>query len=495
MVDLGVGRRKIKEQTTEMKKAELVFVPTPAAGHCISAIEFAKRLIHTDDRFSVTILQMRSLLNPHSDIYNKSLLASETRLHLIDLPPIDNPPPHDLFLKSAEHYILLFIESYIPHVKDAITHLMSSRSSPDSVPLAGLVLDFFCLPMIDVANQLGLPSYLYFTSGAGFLGLMLSLPTRHSQIGTEFEDSDPDLELRSFVNPVPVRVLPEAVSDKHGGYAAYIKVAQRFREARGIIVNTFSELEPYAVESFADGQTPPVYTVGPVLDLGGQAHAGSDRVDRSKIMGWLDAQPKLSVVFLCFGSIGAFDAPQVREIALGLERSGHRFLWALRLPGPDGKLGGSSDGSELSEILPEGFLDRIGERGMICGWAPQMEVLAHKAIGGFVSHCGWNSILESIWNSVPMATWPMYAEQQLNAFGLVKELGLAVELRLDYRQSGGEVVVAEEIDGAIRCVMEHDSMVRKKVKEMGEMSRRAVMDGGSSSNSLGRLIADIIPID
>ena len=132
---------------------------------------------------------------------------------------------------------------------------------------------------------------------------------------------------------------------------------------------------------------------------------------------------------------------------------------------------------------------------MICGWAPQMEVLAHKAIGGFVSHCGWNSILESIWNSVPMATWPMYAEQQLNAFGLVKELGLAVELRLDYRQSGGEVVVAEEIDGAIRCVMEHDSMVRKKVKEMGEMSRRAVMDGGSSSNSLGRLIADIIPID
>ena len=91
---------------------------------------------------------------------------------------------------------------------------MSSRSSPDAVPLAGLVLDFFCLPMIDVANQLGLLSYLYFTSGAGFLGLMLPPSTRHSQIGTEFEDSDPDLELPSFVNPVPIRVLPEAVSNK-----------------------------------------------------------------------------------------------------------------------------------------------------------------------------------------------------------------------------------------------------------------------------------------
>ena len=473
---------------SEMKKAELVFVPTPGAGHYISAVEFAKRLIHTDDRFSVTLLHMRSSLHPHTDPYNTSLLASETHLRIIDLPPVDPPPSH-LIHKSVEHYILLYFESFIPHVKDAITHLMSN---PDSVPLAGLVLDFFCLPMIDVAKELGLPSYLYLTSGAGFLGLMLYLPTRHSQIGTEFEDSDPDLELRSFVNPVPVRVLPEAVSNKHGGYAAYIKVAQRFREARGIIVNTFSELEPYAVESFADGQTPPVYTVGPVLDLGGQAHSCSDRVDHGKIMGWLDAQPESSVVFLCFGSMGTFDAPQVREIALGLERSGHRFLWALRLLRLDGKLGGSSDGTELSDILPEGFLDRIGERGMICEWAPQMEALSHKSIGGFLSHCGWNSILESIWNSVPVATWPMYAEQQLNAFGLVKELGLAVEMRLDYRQIGGEVVMAEEIDGAIRCVMEHDSMVRKKVKEMGEMSRRAVMDGGSSSKSLGRLIADIM---
>ena len=110
--------------------------------------------------------------------------------------------------------------------------------------------------MIDVANQLGLLSYLYFTSGAGFLGLMLPPSTRHSQIDTEFEDSDPDLELPSFVNPVPIRVLPEAVSNKHGGYAAFIKFAQRFKEAKSIIVNTFSELEPYAVESFADGQTP-----------------------------------------------------------------------------------------------------------------------------------------------------------------------------------------------------------------------------------------------
>ena len=121
-----------------------------------------------------------------------------------------------------------------------------------------------------------------------------------------------------------------------------------------------------------------------------------------------------------------------------------------------------------------------------------MEVLAHKSIGGFVSHCGWNSILESLWNGVPMATWPLFAEQRLNAFRMVKELGLAVEMRVDYRQQEGDVVMAEEIEDAIRGVMEDDSMVRKKVKEMGEMSRRAVRDDGSFTKALRRLITDII---
>ena len=474
-----------------MKRAEqLVIVPTPGYGHYKSALEFAKRLIRADDRFSVTILHLLSSFDPYPDLLKKSLLVSDTRLRFIDLPPVDPPPSH-LSQQSIEHYLVLFYESFIPHVKDAITHLISNPDS--SPPLAGLVLDFFCLPMIDVAIDLGLPSYLFLTSGAGFLGLMLYLPTRHTQIGTEFEDSDPDVELLGFSNPVPVRNLPGAVSNKHGGYAAFVKLAQRFRDVKGIIVNTFAELEPFAIQSFADdGQIPPVYTVGPVLDLGGQAHPSSDRVDHGKIIEWLDAQPESSVVFLCFGSWGSFGEAQLREMALGLERSGQRFLWALRLWGPDGKLDGPPDRSTLAEILPEGFLDRMGERGKICGWAPQMEVLAHTSIGGFVSHCGWNSILESLWNGVPTATWPIYAEQQLNALRLVKELGLAVELRLDYRQQKGGLVTAGEIEGAVRGVMEAGSMVRKKVKEMREISKRALMDGGSSSNSLGRLIDDII---
>ncbi|KAJ0088206.1 hypothetical protein Patl1_33076 [Pistacia atlantica] len=86
----------------------------------------------------------------------------------------------------------------------------------------------------------------------------------------------------------------------------------------------------------------------------------------------------------------------------------------------------------------------------------------------------------------------MYAEQQINAFQMVRELGLGVELRLHYRIINGEVVVADEIARAIKCVMESDNEVRKKVKEKSEKSRLAVMEGGSSYAALGDLIDDIL---
>lgn len=344
--------------------------------------------------------------------------------------------------------------------------------------------------MIDVANEMDLPSYMFLTSNAGFLSLMLYLPSRHEENSVEFESSDPDSLIPGFPDPVPTIVLPSALFSKIGGYESYIKFAKRFRDTKGILINTVEELEAYGVDYFVSGhirgQNPPIYPVGPVLDLNGPPNPELNPDEKEKIMRWLDDQPQSSVIFLCFGSLGSFEPAQVREIALGLEQSGYRFLWSLRLSQPKDR-----DSSAAEDGVPEGFLERIGERGMVCGWAPQVEVLAHKAIGGFVSHCGWNSILESLWYGVPIVTWPMYAEQQLNAFLMVKELGLAVEMRLDYRQFG-DLVVAEEIEKALHCVMDGGSQVREKVKEMSEKARKAVEEGGSSFRSIGRFIEDVI---
>lgn len=427
---------------------------------------------------------MNMPLTPSINSYTRSLTASQPRIKLVDLPEVDPPPP-ELFTKSAEAYICDFVESYIPHVKTTVTDIISSLSNSD-VRVAGFIFDFFCVSMIDIANEFSLPPYIFITSNAGFLGLMLNLPKRHDEISEVMQMSDPDSLIPGFFNPVPARVLPDAVFNKHGGYAAYVKVAQRFKDGKGIIVNTFAELEPFALRSFSDDQRiPPVYPVGPVLHLKGQPHPeiNQDRLD--KIMKWLDEQPQSSVVFLCFGSFGSFSPPQVKEIALGIEQSGIKFLWSMRFPGSP-----SNQFTNPEDVLPEGFLERIEGRGIMCGWAPQVEVLAHKAIGGFVSHCGWNSILESLWYGVPIVTFPIYAEQQLNAFRMVKELGLSVELKLDYRV-GGDLVTADEIANSVICVMQSDSEVRKKVKEMSEKGRKAVMDGGSSFTSITQLIQDI----
>lgn len=144
--------------------------------------------------------------------------------------------------------------------------------------------------------------------------------------------------------------------------------------------------------------------------------------------------------------------------------------------------------------MPEGFLKRTEKKGKVVGWVPQLKVLSHEAIRVFVSHCGWNSILESIWYGVPIATWPLHSEQQVNAFQLVKEIGVAVEITLDYceRNKHQPIVTAQVIEKGISKLMETNSPVKHKSKQMKEKSRASVMEGGSSYLSLGKLINELL---
>ncbi|KAK9937234.1 hypothetical protein M0R45_014037 [Rubus argutus] len=217
--------------------------------------------------------------------------------------------------------------------------------------------------------------------------------------------------------------------------------------------------------------------------------AGSGRYE--SVVRWLDDQPESSVVLLCFGSMGSLSGPQVREIAFGLERAGFRFLWlCVNRPSPTCTYRATPQ--NVDDKLPDGFLERTRTLGLVCGWVPQVKILAHQAIGGFISHCGWNSILESLWYGVPIATWPIYAEQQMNAFEMVKELGLAVEIRLDYRE-GSDLVLAVEVERGIRKLMDGDHVVRARVKDMREKSRMALMENGSGYQALEDLIEELMP--
>ncbi|XP_008789832.2 UDP-glycosyltransferase 71K1-like [Phoenix dactylifera] len=472
-----------------MGKLGLVFLPMWSAGHLVPMVETAKRLLRLqqeENHFSVTVLLIQSPNPASASTFSpdvQSVASSGLDIRFQDLPPVDPPTDTD----GALDFVSLYIQSHKPHVKAALTR--------SSIPVAALVLDFFATTIVDVADELGVPSYIFYTTAAARLALQLHFPILHDKFPVEFGELEGDVEVPG-VPPIPPLSLPTTLMNrKSRGYTWSVFNGKRVLEAKGIIVNTFMELEPGPLEALMEGRcvpghpTPAIYPVGPVIAL--EVDADKANSERHECIKWLDGQPRASVLFLCFGSMGSFGAPQVREMALGLERSGHRFLWCLRAPST-GKFRDPVD-ANLEEVLPEGFLERTGGRGLVWPtWVPQKEILAHEAVGGFVTHCGWNSTLESLWFGVPMLGWPLYAEQHMNAFEMERMLGVAVQLKVDRR--GGGYVGAEELERGVRCLMgdsEEGRKVRAKVEEIRLAIKNAIGKGGSSYISLEQLAEDM----
>jgi hypothetical protein len=483
-----------------MKKAEVVLIPIPAMGHIVALVEIAKLLVQRDDRLYTTVLVMHPTVDPSTTTYNESLAASTLpdRMRVINLPRVESITSDT----KPNNWLSSLVEGQKPHVKEYVSKIRTqSELSLDAPRLAGFIFDSFITGLKEVANEFGLPWYAFSASGAAFLGCLLHLQALHDEHGadlTEFKNSDVELNIPSLVNPFPAKLLPSVLLEKDS-LTTVLEQPRALAEARGILVNTFLEFESHAVNSLSNGRTPPIYPVGPIVKHKRDGHdVGSEGSNNYRnIIEWLDDQPPSSVMFLCFGSGGSFRENQVKEIACALEKCGHRFLWSLRKSPPRGKWEYSpSDYANFQEILPKEFLNRTAKIGKVIGWAPQVDILAHPAIGMFASHCGWNSILESTRFGVPIVAWPLYAEQQFNAFQMVIELGLAVEIKMDCRKnSHGDNEINVSADGimkAIKHVMEQGKEIRKKVKEMSRISEKTLMAGGCSYSSLGRLVDDII---
>jgi UDP:flavonoid glycosyltransferase YjiC (YdhE family) len=218
---------------------------------------------------------------------------------------------------------------------------------------------------------------------------------------------------------------------------------------------------------------------------------GGGAKEHDECIRWLDTQPDKSVVFLSFGSLGTFSAKQLTEIAVGLEKSGERFLWVVRSPrGPDFMYGDSLPEPDLVALLPEGFLERTKGRGLVVkNWAPQVEVLRHRATGAFVTHCGWNSTLEGITAGLPLLCWPLYAEQRVNKVHIVEEMKLGVEMR-GYNE---EVVKAEEVEEKVRWIMtsEGGKALRERVAAAKDGAAEALKEGGSSHFAFVQFFKDL----
>ncbi|TKY68845.1 UDP-glycosyltransferase 72B1 [Spatholobus suberectus] len=195
-----------------------------------------------------------------------------------------------------------------------------------------------------------------------------------------------------------------------------------------------------------------------------------------------------SVLYVSFGSGGTLSQEQITELACGLELSNHKFLWVVRTPSSlanDAYLSAQNDVDPL-QFLPCGFLERTKEQGMVIpSWAPQVQVLSHSSVGGFLTHCGWNSTLESVLKGVPLITWPLFAEQRMNA--VVLSEGLKVGLRPRVSENG--LVERAEIVEVIKCLMEGEEggKMRERMKELKEAATNALKEDGSSTKTLSQL--------
>ncbi|WOG91728.1 hypothetical protein DCAR_0310978 [Daucus carota subsp. sativus] len=478
---------------------ELVFIASPLIGHLMPFVQLAKLMLNLEPKLSITFILIKLPAQSEVNTFIDTLCSAmmHKRLCFVTLPPLEHK-------WSSTNRGVIFDE-LIQYHKPRILHTISQLIVQHGVD--AVVVDLLSSTLIElVADEFGIPGYVFFTSGAGFLGVMLRFQTLEDELKEDtgkLKYATTDLRMPGFVQPVPPAVLPSLLADYATWTARFLRYARGCRKAKGILVNTFQELESYPLSSFSvldssswygKSSIPEIQAVGPVIyQSTPQASDG--------LMKWLDDQAPSSVVFLCFGSMGSFGVDQVREIAYGIEQSKCPFVWVLRQPPTANQPDFPSEAGNFEDLLPEGFMTRTSGIGKIMGWVPQLAVLSHGAIGGFVSHCGWNSVLESLWCGVPLLAWPLYAEQKLNAFQMVKELGLAVEIPAtvpdhDYKDKASVdlLIKAESVEKGIRRLIlgEDGKVIRRKVAQMKEKSRENMQEGGSSYESLGNFIRNVM---
>ncbi|KAD3069083.1 hypothetical protein E3N88_36963 [Mikania micrantha] len=207
---------------------------------------------------------------------------------------------------------------------------------------------------------------------------------------------------------------------------------------------------------------------------------------------WLDGQPRGSVLYISFGSGGTLSTVQLNELAMGLELSKQRFLWVVRSPNDQSNstFFDSHGQKDLLDFLPKGFLERTQGNGLVVpSWAPQAQILSHSSTGGFLTHCGWNSILETIVHGVPIISWPLYAEQKMNALYLTE--GLKVALRPIVGENG--IVGHLEISRVVRGLMEGEEgkTIRSRIQVLKDSAANVLGEDGCSRKTLEHLASKL----
>lgn len=263
----------------------------------------------------------------------------------------------------------------------------------------------------------------------------------------------------------------------------FIMVAvERASESSAILIHTFDRLEREALDAVSS-MFPCFYAIGPLqLLLNHTPESSLQSVgynlwkEETECLEWLESREPNSVVYVNFGSVAVLSNQQLLEFGMGLVNSKYLFLWIIR---PDLVIGENA-------VFPSEFVAATKERGLIASWCPQEKVLNHPSIGGFLTHCGWNSTIESLSAGVPMLCWPFFADQQTNCWSICKRFEVGLEIPND--------VDRNEVEKLLRELMEEEKgkMMKKKAMHWKRLAEEASAPNGSSAMNLDDLVSKVL---
>ncbi|KAG7606667.1 UDP-glucuronosyl/UDP-glucosyltransferase [Arabidopsis thaliana x Arabidopsis arenosa] len=444
MEELGVKRR-------------IVLVPVPAQGHVTPIMQLGKALYSKGFSITVVLTQYNrvSSSKDFSDFHFLTIPGSLTESDLKNLGPFK--------------FLFKLNQICEASFKQCIGQLLQEQGND----IACVVYDEYMYFSQAAVKEFQLPSVLFSTTSATAF-VCRSVLSRVNAESFLLDMKDPKVSDKEFpgLHPLRYKDLPTSA---FGPLESILKVYSEtvnIRTASAVIINSTSCLESSSLAWLQKQLQVPVYPIGP-LHIAASAPSSLLEEDRS-CLEWLNKQKIGSVIYISLGSLALMETKDMLEMAWGLRNSNQPFLWVIRP--------GSIPGSEWTESLPEEFSRLVSERGYIVKWAPQIEVLRHPAVGGFWSHCGWNSTLESIGEGVPMICRPFTGDQKVNARYLerVWRIGVQLEGELDK----GTVERAVE-----RLIMDEEGAeMRKRVINLKEKLQASVKSRGSSFSSIDNFV-------
>ncbi|CAL9022640.1 unnamed protein product [Prunus brigantina] len=450
-------------------KAHCLVLPFPCQGHINPMLQFAKLLAHKGVK--ITLVTTRYA--------HKTMYGSASSCIALDLETIsDGYDEAGRGETSIDAYLEIFREVGSKTLAELLEKLSSSGSPVDCV-----IYDAFMTWPLDVARKFGIAGAVFFTQSCAVENIyyhihegLLKLPLADDQSRI----------LLPGLPPLEPLDLPSFVYD-FGSYPDFYQASlaqfSNVDKADWILFNTFYELEEQVVDWLAKFW--PLRTVGPTIPskylderLEDDKEYGVNlfKSDNDACIKWLNERPKGSVAYVSFGSFAELGVEQMEELARGLRRSKSNFLWVVRA-------------SEAAKV-PKGFVEETLEKGLVVSWCPQMEVLAHEAVGCFVTHCGWNSTLEALSLGVPMLAMPQWTDQTTNAKFIMDVWKIGLTAPSDEKG----LVRPEVVEHCISEIMEGERGKEMKINALKwkELAKKAVAEGGSSDKSIDEFISKLV---